>query len=541
MKKNLITINFTVVIYLLLWIFLYGCLPKSLKDWHATERQNTIDSYKNFLNMHPDDKLAEKAKEKIYILQQKDMWKTAKSNDLFNDYVHFLRRYPDSPYTDEATARMRESFIHEYEVEVRNNWEKASKIDTIDSYEEFLTNNPGSKFIPDCRKRFEEIGKDPDLNAILDRNLEKIKKQKNRSTYHPFLVYPVLSNDNKWRLVFKNKDFRYYEITTFGVRKLPIDYELIKLRLNKPYMAGVLYIGEYKKNSNINSFPKDFEKIFSHYFNVLEENLKYSKYKYNMPMFFPIEPPKERIKKVESWGDRFVLTARLGKDYDRILEVNENLSFTEKTEYGGNLLIYSLIDYLSVDSKENRKKAESMLIRIGKPSVPAIIKELNNNSHQKTYINILTELGDTRAIPALVDLLFDWDYGPQARSSLNQFYWTPATQTEKVYDAVARRDESFLLDDWQVTKKILIKEFASNNIRKMQCALYTFISIGDKEVISELINVLNRIGDAIMAETFMNCGNKQLSDAGELWLHGHGYGIYKGPGANKARWGRFTK
>ena len=68
-------------------------------------------------------------------------------------------------------------------------------------------------------------------------------------------------------------------------------------------------------------------------------------------------------------------------------------------------------------------------------------------------------------------------------------------------------------------------------------ACHKFIRLGDASGIPELIFLLNKFGDVILAEDYMNCGENTLEDAGCKWVRGHGYNCTKGYGSNRVRWG----
>lgn len=72
-------------------------------------------------------------------------------------------------------------------------------------------------------------------------------------------------------------------------------------------------------------------------------------------------------------------------------------------------------------------------------------------------------------------------------------------------------------------------------------ACHKYIRQGDASRIPELINLLNRFGNATLAEDYMNCGESTLSDAGCAWGRAHGYKCTTGYGSNRVRWGSEKK
>ena len=68
-------------------------------------------------------------------------------------------------------------------------------------------------------------------------------------------------------------------------------------------------------------------------------------------------------------------------------------------------------------------------------------------------------------------------------------------------------------------------------------ACHRFIRLGDDSRIPELIKLLYRFGDNPLAEDYINCGNKELYDAGARWGHDRGYNIKTGSGSSRVKWG----
>lgn len=68
-------------------------------------------------------------------------------------------------------------------------------------------------------------------------------------------------------------------------------------------------------------------------------------------------------------------------------------------------------------------------------------------------------------------------------------------------------------------------------------ACHKYIQEGNATRIPELINLLNRFGDVLLAEDYINCGKDELRVAGEAWGQAHGYSIRTGNGSHRVRWG----
>ena len=65
------------------------------------------------------------------------------------------------------------------------------------------------------------------------------------------------------------------------------------------------------------------------------------------------------------------------------------------------------------------------------------------------------------------------------------------------------------------------------------------IKLGLDESEDELITVLNEYGDKKMAEDYLNCRSKKLTDGAHRWVATHGYRVRTGLGSARCCWGRF--
>jgi hypothetical protein len=158
--------------------------------------------------------------------------------------------------------------------------------------------------------------------------------------------------------------------------------------------------------------------------------------------------------------------------------------------------------------------------------------------------------------------LRDWYAGNEVADALDKLGWQPTTDDEKVHYLVAKmkvdeyvKKEYFLLrgrkgkgievgkeghfslskkkvDElkqiWNITKRVLLKDIESNSndYRVIENAVHALLSIEKREIIQELINILNRKGTKEMAEVYLNCGCPELFKTAKSWAFWHGYEIY---------------
>jgi hypothetical protein len=75
---------------------------------------------------------------------------------------------------------------------------------------------------------------------------------------------------------------------------------------------------------------------------------------------------------------------------------------------------------------------------------------------------------------------------------------------------VAKANKGELERNWQLTQKVLLNDISSGEYITIEYALYTFIALGEKEIIPVLIKKLDKEGTVIMAEAYLNCGNRAV-------------------------------
>jgi HEAT repeat protein len=123
---------------------------------------------------------------------------------------------------------------------------------------------------------------------------------------------------------------------------------------------------------------------------------------------------------------------------------------------------------------------------------------------------MLGELGDKRAIPALVSAL-EPGVGP----------WRSAAYAlQKIYENDAEKLLPLLKQEETVTVYIAL------------------VDLGESGTEEALITALQDYGYKKMAETYLNCGNERLEEAARAWADAHGYSTMSMPtGGAGPKWG----
>jgi cell division septation protein DedD len=76
------------------------------QDWRSAEASDTVESYGQFLQRHPDSELATPARARLAQLTEDRQWSQAQNADTPEAYRQFLARYPDGKWAQEARIRI---------------------------------------------------------------------------------------------------------------------------------------------------------------------------------------------------------------------------------------------------------------------------------------------------------------------------------------------------------------------------------------------------------------------------------------------------
>ena len=132
---------------------------KDLKEYQHDEEQfqpyklkNTIEGYKEFISLYPDNLFVGKAKLKIENLE----FAPYEEADSVEGYMEFKMRYPDNRHTYKASVKIEQAEVKRYE-----------KMDTIDGYNEFLAKYPDSTFAVLAKSRLQELEFRENANTFL--------------------------------------------------------------------------------------------------------------------------------------------------------------------------------------------------------------------------------------------------------------------------------------------------------------------------------------------------------------------------------------
>ena len=99
-------------------------------DWEKAVKSNTIASYSRFLKKYPESDYSDVAREK----RNEIYWRDAVTKDTIRKYERFIQWFPNDKHVREARRRISDI--------VRRDWEKTLAANTVDQYKQFMRKYP---------------------------------------------------------------------------------------------------------------------------------------------------------------------------------------------------------------------------------------------------------------------------------------------------------------------------------------------------------------------------------------------------------------
>jgi len=132
----------------------------------------------------------------------------------------------------------------------------------------------------------------------------------------------------------------------------------------------------------------------------------------------------------------------------------------------------SLVAVLKYDDSGVRQETAEELAEITGPiAKPAPFMSWNIRLRIEV-IKALGQIGDKRAVPALVEELQCRDTSRAATYALEKLNWSPQSAEDKVHFLVAKRDGNTLRQIWEQTRLVLLKDIESDEYKIVKNALY---------------------------------------------------------------------
>ncbi len=87
-------------------LLLTGGCSREQQDWHSAEAADTIESYDQFIQRHPESELTTQARARVAQLGEERDWQRAGSADTADAYRQFLADHPNGKWAQEARIRI---------------------------------------------------------------------------------------------------------------------------------------------------------------------------------------------------------------------------------------------------------------------------------------------------------------------------------------------------------------------------------------------------------------------------------------------------
>jgi len=204
----------------------------------------------------------------------------------------------------------------------------------------------------------------------------------------------------------------------------------------------------------------------------------------------------------------------------------------------------SLVAALMDQNANVRENAGGALGEIKDPrAVEPLIAAIKDTKTGCAAVAALGKIKDTRAINPLMAALKEKETGYCAAYALNQFgapgidILLAAMKDAKSDTRQAAASALVEINDPRVTNALLdaLKE---HDIPVIASTYFFFIHHGEPGSQDALIQALDTYGNKSMAETYLNCGNGKLEQAGANWATRNGYKTTANSiGGASTRWG----
>jgi hypothetical protein len=136
--------------------------------WELAQRENSIDSYLEYIDAYPQGDYVAEAQEKMYSLKgnESEAWENLRSSESAIEFTAFLETYPNSPYEKMVRGRL-DSIV----------WQSSLKDNSIEAYSDYLNmSNEGDitgQYIGEAQKRLNMLEQSAPIDEY---DLERIKE-----------------------------------------------------------------------------------------------------------------------------------------------------------------------------------------------------------------------------------------------------------------------------------------------------------------------------------------------------------------------------
>lgn len=120
------------------------------KDWELAARDDSPETYLEFLAKHPDSEQADRARTRIQELKVIRTWERAEFKDSEDVYADFIEKYPDSEFVPEGRLRIAA-------IQRDRDWEIVEEARSTEALSGFIATWPDAPQRPEAEAMLEEI------------------------------------------------------------------------------------------------------------------------------------------------------------------------------------------------------------------------------------------------------------------------------------------------------------------------------------------------------------------------------------------------
>lgn len=146
------------ILLLCVVLLLFSC--RARKEYNKASQINTIQTWEAYLQNFPDSRFTDKATAGLNDLKELKAWNEANDKHTIPEYEGYLKKYPEGKYSSEANA-----YLQQLKTE-RTAWEKTLLANNKPAFEHFIETYPSSLYVEDARQQILEINMESDWLRI---------------------------------------------------------------------------------------------------------------------------------------------------------------------------------------------------------------------------------------------------------------------------------------------------------------------------------------------------------------------------------------
>lgn len=155
-KPAIAIVGLAMALILLVWLW-----PNEQSRWQKAQVQNTLQSYRGYINAYPNGQYTTLAKERLNEIEQKD-WLIAKQTNNIAAYRRYTTTHPQGIYTDSVNNILQNLLADSVE------WQTAQTQNTRQSYDAYISRYPSGVYADEAKTKLLEFLPEPITKLLND-------------------------------------------------------------------------------------------------------------------------------------------------------------------------------------------------------------------------------------------------------------------------------------------------------------------------------------------------------------------------------------